>query len=219
MILNAAQLREQFAPKTERVQIFDTGHEVIVRALPAHIMDQASGHPKSDAFVFANAVVDEQGKRYYTDEQVNEIADTISHEVVHFVALKAYQLGSVSPERQEVIKKKLGELFRKTDWRIAISLGYPHPDLLFSQLTPEQLFELRLYFAQEPFGEMRADLRMAHMMRFYYDMKRGRKGKRLSLGQLTLYPDLAEAASTQQLQTFLGTVVKQSEAKNVGSDR
>lgn len=61
-----------------------------------------------------------------------------------------------------------------------------------------------MYYQSETFGEVRQDLRMAHMLRFYYDIKAGKKRKKLSLGQLTLYPDLAEEAETNALQTFLG---------------
>jgi hypothetical protein len=75
-------------------------------------------------------------------------------------------------------------------------------------LTPEQALELRLYHRLEPFGEVRSDLRMAHAIRFYYDSKRGKKGKSLTLGELTLYPDLAEEeserASDSELRETLG---------------
>lgn len=44
----------------------------------------------------------------------------------------------------------------------------------------------------EPFGEVRQDLRMAKWIQFFYDSKRGRKGKTFSLGEFTMYADLAE---------------------------
>ena len=81
---------------------------------------------------------------------------------------------------------------------------------MLEQLTPEQAYELQLYHATEPFGEVRDDMRTAHLIRFYYDSKRGKKGKALSLGELMLYSDIAESAAeqrgTEDLQAFLGKV-------------
>ena len=96
---------------------------------------------------------------------------------------------------------------RRELWRIAVSLGYPHPDLLADDLTPGQLFELCLYHVIEPFGEVREDLRMASIKQFYYDSKRGKKGKRVPLGDFALYPHLYEktdGASEADLLRALG---------------
>jgi ssRNA-specific RNase YbeY (16S rRNA maturation enzyme) len=81
---------------------------------------------------------------------------------------------------------------------------------MLARLTPEQAYELQLYHAMEPFGEVRDDMRMANVLRFYYDAKRGKKGDPLTLGELMLYRDFAEAAAEQRgdrdLQKFLGKV-------------
>lgn len=66
---------------------------------------------------------------------------------------------------------------------------------MLDELTPEQAYELILYHGIEPFGEVRKDMRMAKMMQFYYDSKRGSKGKSILLGEFMMYEDIAEKAS------------------------
>ncbi len=65
---------------------------------------------------------------------------------------------------------------------------------MLDELTAEQQFELFHYHAIEPFGEVRDDLRMAKLIQFYYDAKRGKKGRRMSLADFVLYADMNEAA-------------------------
>lgn len=65
---------------------------------------------------------------------------------------------------------------------------------MLDELTPEQAYELFLYHFKEPFGEVRDDLRTASILQFYYDSKRGKKGRRMALGEFTLYPDIAKSA-------------------------
>lgn len=60
----------------------------------------------------------------------------------------------------------------------------------------------------EPFGEVRDDLRMANMIKFYYDSRRGKKGKAVTLGSFSLYDDLMaepEPASEAALIRALGS--------------
>lgn len=81
---------------------------------------------------------------------------------------------------------------------------------MLEELSPAQAFELMEYAAMEPFGEVRADLRMAHAMLQAYDIARGKSGRKLTLGEFTLYADIAEAsrgrrktdALTQQLNAL-----------------
>lgn len=60
----------------------------------------------------------------------------------------------------------------------------------------------------EPFGEVRDDLRMARMLNFYYDSKRGKRGERRSDAQFVMYDDISErandAASPAALARALG---------------
>lgn len=65
---------------------------------------------------------------------------------------------------------------------------------MFEQLTPDQAFELCAYHGIEPFGEVREDLRMAHILRCYFDSNRRKGSQKIPLGSLTLYPDIIEAA-------------------------
>lgn len=69
---------------------------------------------------------------------------------------------------------------------------------MLNELTPEQRFELTAYFAMEPFGEVREDMRMARWLQFYYDAKRGKKGAARALGEFMLYDDFMEAARGNQ---------------------
>jgi hypothetical protein len=68
-------------------------------------------------------------------------------------------------------------------------------------LTAEQRFELICYYGMEPFGEYRADMRTAQQLQFYYDSKRGKKGKKLSMRDFMLYQD--ERDATEELKQEL----------------
>lgn len=60
---------------------------------------------------------------------------------------------------------------------------------MFDELTHEQRAELLLYAAEEPFGEVRHDMRMAKLIQFYYESNRGTNAKRSKLGSFMLYSD------------------------------
>jgi hypothetical protein len=65
---------------------------------------------------------------------------------------------------------------------------------MLEQLTPEQAFELQAYAAMEPFGEVRMDLRFAHILASYFGANSKKGTKIPSLGAFTLYADLIDAA-------------------------
>lgn len=46
-------------------------------------------------------------------------------------------------------------------FRLCLALGYPHPDVLLAQITARQFQEWRAFYALDPFGERRAELRNA----------------------------------------------------------
>lgn len=69
---------------------------------------------------------------------------------------------------------------------------------MLDELTSEQQFELFLYHATEPFGEVREDLRMAKMLQFYYEGKRGKRGRKIPLGDFAMYADLSEDRSGER---------------------
>jgi hypothetical protein len=58
------------------------------------------------------------------------------------------------------------------------------------------------------------DLRFANLLRFYYDVKRGKHGRAVAIGEFTLYPDIveraAEAQSTSDLRNVLGRFAEPS---------
>jgi hypothetical protein len=106
LILTAQQILEHHRYRTEVVSIGE-GQEVIVRTLPAHVVDGSRDKEvkNSDAYVFVHAVVDENGKRLFADEQVDEVAETISSDVLMLVASKAFAMSVVSDARKLEIKK------------------------------------------------------------------------------------------------------------------
>ena len=93
-----------FRSRTETV-VLGEGQEVIVRALPAHVVDGAQKAKNSDAYVFVNAVVDASGARLFKDDQIDSVAESISSDVLQLVSSKAYALSIVPKDRQEEIKK------------------------------------------------------------------------------------------------------------------
>lgn len=110
----------------------------------------------------------------------------------------------------------MGDPARLADWRIAVSLHWPHPDLLFSDLTPEQAFELRAYHAMEPFGEVRADFRMANLIssNLQLHVKKGTKSP--PLASFTLYKDIAERAEERRGTEDLANELAQFAEKSSG---
>jgi hypothetical protein len=105
MILTPDQLRETHALRTEKVKLFGTEGELLVRALPVHVMALADKQPNPDAYVFVNAVIDNAGKRYWQDSDALDVAFQVSQDVIQLVVAKAYSLSIVSEERKEEIKK------------------------------------------------------------------------------------------------------------------
>lgn len=69
---------------------------------------------------------------------------------------------------------------------------------MLDELTPLQAYELFCYSAEEPFGELRDDLRSAAQQQLAYDIARGGKGKKLALGDFVLYKDVREATQQQR---------------------
>ena len=104
MILTAQQILETQKHRIEPVVLAE-GQEVLVRSLPAHVVDGSQKAKNSDAYVFVHAVVDSAGKRLFTDEQVDEVAETVSSDVLSLVASKAFALSIVPEVRQAEIKK------------------------------------------------------------------------------------------------------------------
>lgn len=84
--------------------------EIIVRAMSARVIEglQNKEHKfGSDVYVFVNSVVDENGKRLYTDEDQQLIAETIESGLIQYVWSIAWRLSELSAERKAAIKKNL----------------------------------------------------------------------------------------------------------------
>ena len=105
MILTPDQLRETYALRTESVKLFDGEGELLVRALPTHVMLKAEKEPNPDAYVFVNAVVGKDGKRYWQDADALDVSFQVSQDVIQLVVAKAYTLSLISDDRREAIKK------------------------------------------------------------------------------------------------------------------
>lgn len=107
MLLTKHQILEQRL-KTEKLDLGDD-KEIIVRALPVHIVERAEKIQATDygpdAFVFVNAVVDEQGKRIYADEDAAQVAEMVDGGLLQLVVSKSYALARLDPETRKRIKK------------------------------------------------------------------------------------------------------------------
>jgi hydrogenase maturation factor len=104
LILTAQQILDTQKHRIEPVTLAE-GQDVLVRSLPAHVVDEWKKAKNGDAYVFVNAVVGQDGKRLFTDEQVDHVAETVSSDVLSLVASKAFSLSVVPQVRQEEIKK------------------------------------------------------------------------------------------------------------------
>lgn len=109
MLLTRDQILEQRLPQ-ERVPVpWIEGGEVVVRAVPAHVMVRADNRDDPerpyDALVFVNVVVDEKGNRLYKDSEAKLVADTVDTALIRFVVAKAFHLAEIPEDRKEAIKK------------------------------------------------------------------------------------------------------------------
>jgi hypothetical protein len=104
MILTAEQILKTQKQRVEPVPL-GGGHEVLVRSLPSHVVDDSQKAKNSDAYVFVHAVVGEDGNRLFKDDQVDEVAETIASDVLNLVASKAFALSVVPEARRAEIKK------------------------------------------------------------------------------------------------------------------
>jgi hypothetical protein len=113
MLLTKEQILAQRLP-TERVKVpWLDDAEMIIRAMPSHVMQkctQLNGEYGEDAYVFVNTVVDENGKRLYSDADAVDLANTVDPSLIRFVWAKAWAVSQISPERQAEIKKNLPKI-------------------------------------------------------------------------------------------------------------
>ncbi len=63
-------------------------------------------------------------------------------------------------------------------FRMCLLVGCPHPDYLLTQLTSRQVSEWVEYFNLEPFGEDRADWRIAQLCALFANANRDREKTR-----------------------------------------
>lgn len=62
-------------------------------------------------------------------------------------------------------------------FRLALALGFPHPDYLTQQLTCSQLMDWMAFSSIEPIGEYRNELRHGQMMALHCNINRDSKSK------------------------------------------
>lgn len=103
--------KEQILAKRLPIEAVDVGEgaQILVRALPLHIVQQSqhinSIEYTSDAFIFVHAVVDESGNRLYTDAEIPMIAQTIETSLLNLVVSTSFRLGKIDDVTLERIKK------------------------------------------------------------------------------------------------------------------
>lgn len=66
---------------------------------------------------------------------------------------------------------------RRFAFRLCLELGYPHPDVLLSQITSRQFGEWMAYYNVEPFGDNRADLRSGILASVFANIYRKKGAK------------------------------------------
>lgn len=107
MILTKEQILERRLP-TEAVDIGD-GAQIMVRALPLHVIQQGQALETkdygSDVFFFAHAVVDDTGKRLWSDADMSLIAQTVESGIIQVVVGAAFRLARIDDGMLDRIKK------------------------------------------------------------------------------------------------------------------
>lgn len=88
---------------------------------------------------------------------------------------------------------------------------------MFDELTPEQATELVIYAAEEPFGEVRADLRHANLIGTYLRSKTKKAANRTDL-EFMLYRDIAEAGREKRVADDLVSTLDAMAARQERSE-
>lgn len=63
-------------------------------------------------------------------------------------------------------------------FRLAVQLGYPHPDILLASISSRQFAEWIAYSKIEPFGEIRDEIRHGQQMAMTANINRDTKTRR-----------------------------------------
>lgn len=115
-VLTRDELFAQTLP-TERVPLPWLGNdkEVIVRGMSARALDAyarmivGNDDPNSSprSYVFVQCVVNEDGKRLYSDEDLDQIADNVDTAIIDVVVDAANRMSEISEERKAALKKTL----------------------------------------------------------------------------------------------------------------
>lgn len=113
-LLSADEIRAHRLP-TERLtcEWMDPPRDVIVQALPGYFVEwiqrQTKDSPefKAEAHVFVKALVDENGKRMFSDGDVDTVAERFDPALIEAVVAKAYFLSALSEETIAAVKKSL----------------------------------------------------------------------------------------------------------------
>lgn len=96
--------------KTERVNIPWMDGDIVVRALSYHCKETMVRKAEDESFnqasyVFVNCVVDEEGKRLYSDRDAKSVAENVDSDLIDFVVAKVMNLSVMDKDKMEAIKK------------------------------------------------------------------------------------------------------------------
>jgi hypothetical protein len=109
MLMSREQILQQRL-KIEKIEVpWIPGGEINLRALPGHVTQIAAEMEPSaspNAFVFVNAVVDQNGQRLYSDEDAKLVADTVDNALVQLVVAAAFRISTIPKDRREIIKQR-----------------------------------------------------------------------------------------------------------------
>lgn len=87
--------------------------EVIVRALPFHVLERLqkldSATENVQAIVFVQSVVDESGNRLFKDEDATLVGEKVDSSLLALVTATAYRLSTPTAAQAEALKKSSGQ--------------------------------------------------------------------------------------------------------------
>ena len=106
-------------------------------------------------------------------------------------------------------------------FRIALALGFPHPDYLLETLTWKQLLDWLIYYELEPFGEERADYRIGQLTAAVHNALRRSGGRTWKASDFLLgTPVKAERPTDiERMKSIVRTIVETHDGRVVEREK
>jgi len=156
--------------QTQDVDVPEWGGSVRVRSLTGRERDafEASmvrGEGKDRKVDLTNmrarlvglTVIDEVGLRLFKDEEVDLLGAKSGAALDRVFAVAQHLNGLSGADGEELTKKTPAAPERRFYFRLALALGFQHPDALLERLSSQQIAELMAFASLEGLPDMRAD--------------------------------------------------------------